>query len=59
VATLAGLRFALGHDIADDPQFPWIESTLKNPAIGDPNLRAQRLFAKAQTYLKHAIASLD
>jgi hypothetical protein len=56
IATFVGLMFALGHGFADDPQFPWIESTLKNPTISDPRIRAERLLARAQTYVKQVLA---
>lgn len=53
---LIGLMFTLGHGFATDPQFPWIESTLANDNIRDPNRRAERLHEKAMTYLSHVLA---
>lgn len=45
------LMFAFGHGFAEDPLFPWVSRTLKDPNIPDPEKRAQRLEAKAITYL--------
>lgn len=54
-----GLMFALGHGFAADPQFPWIEATLGNPAITDPETRADRVLSKARTYLDHVLKFVD
>jgi hypothetical protein len=56
---LIGLMFAQGHGFATDPQLPWIERTLTNPAITDPNKRIERLYSKTMTYLRHVLASLE
>jgi hypothetical protein len=58
-ATLIGLMFALGHGSAEDPLYPWIGSTLAKSAVEDPDIRAERLFSKSQTYLKHVLSGLD
>ncbi len=50
------LAFVLGHGFASDPQFPWIESTLKNDHITDADRRIERLYSKAMTYLDHVLA---
>ncbi len=57
-ALFVGLMFALGHGFATDPQHPWIEGTLTNAAVGDPNRRAERLHAKAMTYLDRVLSYL-
>ena len=59
VVLLISLLFAQGHGFATDPQLPWIQATLNNPAITDPNKRIERLYSKAMTYLRHVLASLD
>jgi hypothetical protein len=59
VVLLIGLLFAQGHGFATDPQLPWIQATLNNPAITDPNKRIERLYSKVMTYLRHVLASLD
>lgn len=51
VALLAGLMFTLGHGVTRDPHMPWVGSTLANPAVADPNKRAERLYARSMTYL--------
>jgi hypothetical protein len=56
---LIGLMFAQGHGFATDPQLPWIQATLNNPAITDPNKRIERLYSKTMTYLRHVLASLE
>jgi hypothetical protein len=53
---LIGLAFTLGHGFAADPQFPWIESTLKNDQIADPDKRVERLYSKSMTYLGKVLA---
>jgi hypothetical protein len=42
-ALFATLMFTLGHGFAQDPLFPWISRTLKNPHIVDAAVRAKRL----------------
>ena len=59
VVLLIGLLFAQGHGATTDPQLPWIQATLNNPAITDPNKRIERLYSKLMTYLRHVLASLD
>jgi hypothetical protein len=56
VVLLVGLAFTLGHGFATDIQFPWVASTLRNEAIGDPNKRVERLYSKAMTYLGRVLA---
>jgi hypothetical protein len=56
---LIGLMFAQGHGFASDPQLPWVQATLKNPAISDPNKRIERLHSKVMTYLRHVLASFE
>ena len=56
-AFLICLMFAFGHGCATDPHLPWIESTLINAAISDPNKGVERLYSKTMTYLKHVLAS--
>ncbi len=50
------LMFAMGHGFAADPLFPWVSGTLNNQVLGDPNKRAERLYAKTMTYLDHVLA---
>jgi hypothetical protein len=53
-----GLMFVLGVGFAHDPQHPWIAGTLDNPAIADPEKRAERLYSKAMTYLDRVLLNL-
>ena len=52
------MAFALGHGFVADPLYPWVSGTLNNPAIKDPNRRAERLCAKAKTYLERVLANV-
>jgi hypothetical protein len=52
------LMFAIGHGFATDPLYPWIERTLRNAGISDPNKRVERLYTKTMTYLDHVIVAL-
>lgn len=50
------LMFAFGHGCTDDPLYPWIARTLTDQRIAGPEARAQRLEAKAVTWLNHVLA---
>lgn len=52
------LMFALGHGFATDPLFPWISTTLNNPALSDSSKRIERLRSKSLTYLEQVLAHL-
>lgn len=49
------LKYAFGHGCTEDPLYPWIERTLTDRRIVDPELRAQRLERKAITWLDHVL----
>jgi hypothetical protein len=51
VMLLAGLAFALGSGIAQDPCYPWIAHTLRHPKFGDGPRRTDRLFKRVNIYL--------
>jgi hypothetical protein len=53
------LMFAFGHGCCDDPLYPWIARTLRDEAITDSEGRAQRLEAKALTWLDRVLAYFD
>lgn len=53
------LMLAFGHGCTDDPLYPWIGQTLRDPAIGNPEARAKRLEGKALTWLRHVLANFD
>jgi hypothetical protein len=55
VALFASLMFALGYGVLRDPKYPFIESTLTNPAISEPNRRAERVYSKMMTYLDRVL----
>jgi hypothetical protein len=59
VALMIVLMLAFGHGCAKDPLYPWIERTLKDPAIVDIEARTRRLESKAMTWLDHVLAHLD
>lgn len=52
VGLLAILMFSFGAECADDPIYPWIGATLRNPRITDPSFRAMSLERKAIKWLK-------
>jgi hypothetical protein len=56
ISFLAGLMFALGHGIVADPKYPFIERTILNPEIKDPNKRVERTYSKVMIYLDHVLA---
>ena len=58
-ALMVMLMFSFGHGCADDPLYPWINSTLHDPHIVEPAQRAERLERKALTWLEHALAATD
>jgi hypothetical protein len=53
---LAVLKFGFGHGCTDDPLYPWISRTLKDPRIVGPAARAARLEKKAIVWLEHVVA---
>ena len=57
VALFVVLMFALGHGFSDDPLFPWVSRTLRDPKTDDPGKRVQRLETKSITYLDRVLGS--
>jgi hypothetical protein len=55
-ALLAGMQFAMGYRICEDPFYPWIAATLKDPRTVDGEHRLDRLASKLRTYGKHVLA---
>jgi hypothetical protein len=55
-AALAGTMFAMGHRICEDPFYPWVSATLKDPRIVDGERRLNRLAAKLKTYGTQVLA---
>lgn len=58
VCLFAGMMFAVGHGFTEDPKYPWVAKTLTNPALTDPESRAQKLYSRTMTYLDHVIQHL-
>ena len=56
---LIALMFAFGAGCSDDPLYPWIAATLRDPRIISPELRARRLERKSRTWLRHVVASMQ
>lgn len=56
VALIVVLMVAFGHGCDDDPLYPWISATLRDPEITDAAARARRLERKAVTWLEHVLA---
>ena len=59
VCLLLGLMFAVGHGAVRDPKYPWVEHTLTNAVISDPNRRVERLYSKTMTYLDHVLEHFE
>lgn len=59
IALTTGLMFAMGHGFADDPLYPWVQATLRDPAIKGPERRAARLRRRVGIYLDRAIGYFD
>ncbi len=59
VVLVTGLMFGLGHGFADDPLFPWILVTLRDPAITDADRRVERLSRRVEIYLDRALQYLE
>ena len=55
-AVLAGMMFAMGHQICEDPLYPWVAGALKDPRITDSEGRQSRLIARLRTYGAHVLA---
>jgi hypothetical protein len=53
------LMFAFGHNCFHDPLYPWIERTLEEETITDPEARARRLEKKAVIWLDHVLGYFD
>lgn len=52
VALFILLVFALGHHFDEDPLFPWATLTLNDPAVSDPNKRAEHLRTSMVAYFR-------
>jgi hypothetical protein len=57
IALIIALMFVLGHGVIRDPKYAFVNQTLQNNRIADPNSRAEYLYRKTMTYLDHALAS--
>ena len=55
VTLFTSLMFGLGYGVLRDTKYPFIESTLTNPAISEPNRRAERVYSKMMTYLDRVL----
>ena len=58
-ARMTMLMLAFGHGCARDPLYPWIERTLKDPAIADIEARVRRLEDETLTWLDQLLAHPD
>jgi hypothetical protein len=52
VAILAIMMLMFGAHCPDDPLYPWLGETLRDPRFGDGRTRAARLERRAVTWLK-------
>jgi hypothetical protein len=56
-ALIVWLMLFFGHGCGEDPFYPWITRTFQDNTITDSAARAQRLEAKAFTWLTHVLAN--
>jgi hypothetical protein len=59
LTAIVGLMFGVGHGAVGDPLYPWVIATLTDSKVKDPNVRAERLYRKAQIYCERMSASLE
>lgn len=59
IVVVTGMMFGIGWGFADDPLWPWIRATLRDPAIKTQERRAERLQRRTQTYLEQALDYLE
>ena len=59
LTAIVGLMFGVGHGAVGDPLYPWVAATLNDRRVKDPNVRAERLYRKAQVYCERMLASLE
>lgn len=59
IALVTGIMFGIGWGFAEDPLWPWIQATLRDPAIKDAEQRAERLQGRTQIYLERALRYLE
>lgn len=58
-ALVIGMSFAIGHGFAEDPLYPWVQATLCDPTITDPERRVARLRTRVEIYLDRALKYID
>jgi hypothetical protein len=56
---VVGLMFGMGHGFADDPLFPWVQATLRDPAIKTAERRVARLQRRVTIYVDRALEHLE
>lgn len=49
---LSGLMFGFGHDVLEDPLYPWVAATLQPGRGADAALRCRRLARKTRVYVR-------
>jgi hypothetical protein len=53
------LMLTFGHGCTDDPLYPWIGRTLRDPEITSPEARAERLKTESLTWLEQMLAYFE
>jgi hypothetical protein len=56
VVLVCVLMFALGHEFAADPLYPWVRVTLSDPRLQDTHARVRKLEGRALAYLDRVLA---
>ena len=59
IVLVTGMLFGIGWGFAEDPLWPWIQATLRDPSIKSPERRAERLQRRTQIYLTRALRYLE
>jgi len=55
---VVSLMYGYGHGVFSDPAYRWTADTMRDPALPDPEQRAQHLYRKNRLYLTAALKNL-
>lgn len=57
-AVMVTIIFAFGHDVMNDPMYPWVRDTLDNTDSNNPVLQFERLWRRTRAYLSRVVKTL-
>jgi hypothetical protein len=55
VVLVTAMMFTIGHGFAEDPLFPWVRATLRDPSLRSPDERVAGLRKRAELCLDRAL----